>query len=120
MADTARNYRWSEVTEDTPIALLNRRKVEGEHLLIARLELAKGCIVPKHSHHNEQIAVILSGKIRFFVEDDPGRDVVLGPGEVMHLPPHVAHGVEVLEDTLLFDVLSPPGPMGVDRLAQKT
>lgn len=119
MADRAVSYRWSEVARDEPLAGLERRKIEGKHLLVARIELARGCVVPKHSHPNEQIAVVLSGRIRFFVEEDPGREVVLGPGEVMHLPPDVPHGVEALEDTVLFDLLSPPGPMGVDRLGSR-
>lgn len=35
-------------------------------------------------------------------------------GQVVLLPSNCLHGVETLEDSLLIDVLSPPGPMGVD------
>jgi hypothetical protein len=35
-------------------------------------------------------------------------------GEVLHLPSNLPHAVEALEETHILDMLSPPGPMGVD------
>jgi quercetin dioxygenase-like cupin family protein len=114
MTQSARRYRWDDVPEDAPIPLLTRRIIEGDQVLVARIELGVGCTVARHSHPNEQISVVLSGRLRWLVDEDPGREVIVGPGEVLHLPANVAHGVEVLEDCVVLDLLSPPGAMGVD------
>ncbi len=108
-------YVWDQIDEDSPLPQLYRRKIEGEQILVARISLEKGCVVPKHHHPSEQISVILSGRIKFIVGEDPEREFILQGGEVMHLPGDVPHGVEVLEDTVVFDLLSPPGAMGVDQ-----
>jgi quercetin dioxygenase-like cupin family protein len=36
-------------------------------------------------------------------------------GEALVLPANVPHGVDVLEDTEIIDVLTPIGLMGVDK-----
>jgi quercetin dioxygenase-like cupin family protein len=82
-------------------------------MLAARVVLHKGCEVKVHHHPSEQIAMIMSGRVRWTLGED-GRQVEVGPGEVVHLPANVPHGVYALEDTLIFDILSPPGAMGVD------
>jgi len=115
MDATATN--WDDVSEDNPIALLTRRKVLGEKMLVARVSLAKGCHVAKHNHPSEQIAIHISGQVHWRLGEEgmPGyREQVLGAGDVLVLPSGVWHSVDALEDTLIIDVLSPIGPMGVD------
>jgi quercetin dioxygenase-like cupin family protein len=113
----AKAYRWSEVEEDNPIALLTRRKVLGEQMLLAKVHLAKGCHVALHSHVSEQMAIIVAGHVRWTLgaDGDPGQyQLEMKGGEVLHLPSSLWHGVDALEDTDIIDVLSPPGAMGVD------
>jgi quercetin dioxygenase-like cupin family protein len=74
-------------------------------MMIAQVYLAKGAIVPEHSHHNEQLTYIVEGKLRFFLGDET---VDVGAGEVLHIPAHVPHKAEALEDTLDVDVFHPP------------
>jgi len=107
-------YRWTEIAEDNPISLLTRRKVTGEQMLLAKVHLAKGCKVAMHSHESEQMAIILSGHVRWTLGGDSPREQEMKGGELIHLPSNVPHGVEALEDTEVLDVLSPVGPMGVD------
>jgi quercetin dioxygenase-like cupin family protein len=73
--------------------------------MIAHVHLAKGAIVPEHSHHNEQLTYILEGKLRFTID---GETIDVGAGEVLTIPPHVPHRAEALEDTLDVDVFTPP------------
>ena len=61
-----------------------------------------------HSHQNEQLTYILTGKLRFWVGDDLGQVFDVGPGEVLHLPSNVLHKARALEDTLDVDIFSPP------------
>lgn len=108
---------WSKIAEDNPIALLARRTLQGEKVLVARVKLAKGCHVALHTHHNEQIALVLSGRVRWTLgaENSPERrELEMGGEEVLILPSQFPHGVDALEDTEIIDILSPPGPMGVD------
>jgi len=104
---------WNDIPEENPIPLLTRRMVKGEKMLVASVRLAKGCHVALHHHESEQIAMVLSGHVRWFFGD--GRpDLEMVGGQVLVLPSNVPHGLDALEDTEITDVLSPIGPMGVD------
>jgi len=111
------NSKWDEIPEDRPISLLTRHMVKGEKGLVARVFLEKGCHVATHRHESEQISVHVSGAALWHV-GEPGtpeyRDVVIRGGDVMVLPSNVTHCVDAIEDTLIYDFLTPIGPMGVD------
>lgn len=114
-----RAYTWSELTTDRPMALLERQRVIGEKAMISRVLLRKGCDVPSHAHENEQFAIVVSGRVRFGL-GAPGsaqyRAVVLGAGQVLHLPSNVPHSAFAAEETLILDVFSPPSEKtGIDR-----
>jgi quercetin dioxygenase-like cupin family protein len=75
--------------------------------MLTHVYLKKGCVVPKHSHMNEQLTYILEGALRFLVGDD-AKEIVLRAGEVLHLPGNVPHEALALEDTLDVDIFCPP------------
>jgi quercetin dioxygenase-like cupin family protein len=77
-------------------------------MMLAHVYLEKGCVVPKHSHHNEQITYILEGALRFHVGEDGAEEIIVRAGEVLHIPSNVPHTAEALEDTLDVDIFSPP------------
>jgi quercetin dioxygenase-like cupin family protein len=85
--------------------LLDRQFVAGEKSMLARLILRKGCIVPLHSHENEQITYILEGALKFSLQ---GKDIIVRAGEILLIPSHVPHSAEALEDTVDLDVFCPP------------
>jgi quercetin dioxygenase-like cupin family protein len=89
--------------EDEP--LLVRQAIHADHMTVARLEMSKGCLVPVHSHHNEQISTVEQGRVRFILD---GREIVVGAGQVLMIPPHVPHSAEALEDAIGVDLFSPP------------
>lgn len=110
-------YTVADVPEDNPIDLLYRRRIQGEHMLMAKVLLKAGCRVADHHHVSEQIAVIVSGKVKWFLGGEGSsdfREEIVEGGQVVVLPPNVPHGVLALEDTVIIDFLSPPGAMGVD------
>src|ERR1044071_9557934 len=86
---------------------LSRRLITGDRMMLAHVYLKKGCVVPKHSHENEQLTYILEGALRFLVGEDGAEEVVVRAGEVLHLPSNVPHEAHALEDTLERRVLSP-------------
>jgi quercetin dioxygenase-like cupin family protein len=104
---------WTQAKFDQPIDKLDRRSFEGQNMLLAHVVLHPGCIVAVHSHPSEQIAVILSGRVKWFLGDER-REVIVEGGSVVHLPPNYPHGVEAIEETHILDVLSPKGAMGID------
>ena len=87
---------------------LERRLITGERMMLAHVYLAKGCVVPKHSHENEQLTYILEGALKFWIGDDGAEEVIVSAGEVLHIPSHVPHKAEALSDTLDVDIFSPP------------
>jgi quercetin dioxygenase-like cupin family protein len=85
--------------------LLDRQFVSGEKGMLARLVLRAGCVVPLHSHENEQITYILEGALKFCLE---GKDIVVRAGEILVIPANVPHSAEALEDTVDLDLFCPP------------
>ena len=118
----ATKHIWDSAPHDEPIPLLSRNMIKGEQALVARVHLAQGCDVASHSHPSEQIAVQLSGRTLWTLgqEGTPDRytEEMVG-AQVMHLPSGVYHEVNALEDSLIIDVLSPVGPMGVDTQSKQ-
>ena len=108
MSDRVTHYRWEDMPRERVTDLLDRRLITGDRMMLAHVYLKKGCIVPKHSHENEQLTYILEGCLRFWIGEDQSQVLDLHAGEVLHLPSQVPHKAEALEDTLDVDVFSPP------------
>jgi quercetin dioxygenase-like cupin family protein len=85
--------------------LLDRQFVAGEKSMLARLIIRAGCVVPLHSHENEQITYILEGALKFSLQ---GKEVIVRAGEILVIPSNVPHSAEALEDTVDLDVFCPP------------
>lgn len=96
---------WSSVPVEELNPLLGRHFVVGQNVMLARVLLKKGCIVPEHSHPNEQITFIAEGALKFWID---GKIIVVNAGEVLTIPPNMPHKAEALEDTVDFDVFNPP------------
>jgi len=86
-------------------SLLQRQFVVGQNIMLARVLLKKGCIVPEHSHVNEQITYVLEGALKFWIDS---KEIVVNAGEVLTIPPNMPHKAEALVDTVDLDVFSPP------------
>lgn len=101
------HYRWDDMEKEKVSDTIRRRIVTGERAMLAHIYLDKGARVPQHSHHHEQITYLLEGSLRFWIGEDR-EEMILRAGEVLHIPPHVPHEAEALEDCLDVDVFSPP------------
>jgi len=104
----AKHHRWEDLPREELNPSIGRRLITGDAMMIAHVYLAKGAVVPKHAHHNEQITYILEGVLRFRLGEDESETVDVAAGEVLTIPPHLAHSAEALEDTLDVDVFTPP------------
>ena len=97
--------RWKDVEIENLNPLLGRQMVVGEHVMVARILMKKGCVVPLHSHVNEQVSYILEGALKFFID---GKEIVVHAGEVLCIPSNMPHQAEAVEDTVDLDVFYPP------------
>jgi quercetin dioxygenase-like cupin family protein len=96
---------WSSVELEDLNPLLKRQFVVGEGVMVARVLLKKGCVVPLHSHHNEQVTYILEGALKFVLKD---REITVRAGEVLCIPPNMPHEAIAVEDTVDLDIFTPP------------
>ncbi len=103
-----RHFRWDDLPRERVTDQLDRRLITGDRMMLAHVYLKKGCVVPKHSHENEQLTYILEGALRFWIGEDGAEEIVVGAGEVLHIPSHVPHKAEAMADTLDVDIFSPP------------
>ena len=116
MSSEALHTPWSDLPVEQLNPLLTRQFVTGSQAMFARLELKKGCIVPRHHHPNEQITYITQGALRFSLgEEGSTVDKVVRPGEVLVIPPNLPHSAEAIEDTIDFDIFAPPRQDWISR-----
>ncbi len=106
---------WSSVALEDLTPLLQRQFVVGQEIMLARVLLKKGCIVPEHSHPNEQLTYILEGALKFWID---GKEIVVHAGETLCIPSNMPHKAEALEDTVDLDVFNPPRADWINKTDQ--
>ena len=100
--------RWSDVELEQVSPMLSRKLLTGDKIMLAQVFLKKGCVVPKHQHHNEQYTYIVTGGLRFWIGENGEQTLDVMAGETLHIPSMVWHKAEALEDTLDMDIFDPP------------
>ncbi len=104
----ATHHRWDDLTKEPLKEGLRRRLIATDRMMVAQVFLERGCIVPLHSHENEQLTYILEGTLRFWLGEDQSEVVDVRAGEVLHIPSWLPHKAEALETTLDVDIFAPP------------
>ena len=99
------HLNWNAIELEHLNPLLQRQFVVGRDIMIARVLLKKGCVVPEHQHENEQVTYILEGALKFRID---GREIIVRAGEVLTIPPNMPHEAEAIMDTVDLDVFNPP------------
>ena len=100
-----KQHTWSEIPLEQLSPSFARRVIHASNMTVASLSLVKGSEVPWHSHLNEQISIMLTGKLLF--EFEGGHTFTVEPGQVMEIKPHLPHRVLALEDSTVFDLFAP-------------
>lgn len=106
---------WHTVELEDLNPLLQRQFVVGQAIMVARVLMKKGCIIPLHSHHNEQFSYILEGALKFWID---GKEIVVNAGEVLTIPSNMPHKAEALEDTVDLDIFNPPRADWINKTDQ--
>ena len=97
-------HQWNRIEKEQLNASLARQVVHGAQITLAKIYLGKGAIVPRHSHHNEQITTVQSGRLKFVFDD---REQIVETNETLVIEAHAPHLVEALEESVALDVFSP-------------
>ena len=100
-----KHVRWDEIPVEPVNPLFDRQLVVGDQMMVARVLMKKGCVVPMHSHINEQVTYIQSGALQFTIN---GQQITVGQGEFLCIPPDVPHMAVALEDSVNIDIFTPP------------
>ncbi len=101
----AQHVNWGAVPVERPSEGIERQMVVGQNLMLCRFRFAPNLVTPEHSHPHEQMSVVVSGRVRFFVE---GEERIAAPGDVLHFPPDCRHGATMMEEeVVLLDIFSP-------------
>jgi len=106
---------WNTVELEELNPLLERQLVVGQDIMLARVLLKKGCVVPEHSHPNEQLTYILEGALKFWID---GKEIIVRSGETLAIPRNMPHKAEALEDTVDLDVFNPPRADWINKTDQ--
>jgi quercetin dioxygenase-like cupin family protein len=101
-------FRWDDMPREQVSDTIDRRIITGDRMMLTHVYLKKGCVVPQHSHDNEQLTYILEGALKFWIGDNEEEEITVRTGEVLVIPSNVKHKAEALEDTLDVDVFCPP------------
>ena len=96
---------WKQIEPEKMTDLITRRMVNGDNATVAELLLARGAVVPRHSHVSEQYSLILSGNLKFVFDD--GREIEVKAGEVLYIPSSLPHSAIAIEDTVDLDFFAP-------------
>jgi quercetin dioxygenase-like cupin family protein len=108
-------HSWNTLPLDDINPLFQRQMVVGQQIMLARILLKKGCIIPEHSHHNEQLSYMLEGALKFWID---GKEIVVRAGEVLCIPSNMPHRAEALEDTVDIDIFCPPRADWINKTDQ--
>jgi quercetin dioxygenase-like cupin family protein len=99
------SQRWDEVPVEHVADGIARQMIVGQRLMVCRLTFRPYLDTAVHSHPHEQITLVEKGRVRFSIGADTR---VVGPGEVLHFPPGIAHGATMLdEEVVLIDIFTP-------------
>jgi len=86
---------WDAISEEAVGDLVARRVVEGRNFTLLRYVYRPGAVFPEHRHPQEQITLVLEGRLEFTVRE---ATTVVGPGEFLRLGPDTPHGARVVGD----------------------
>jgi quercetin dioxygenase-like cupin family protein len=82
------------------------RRIQGERITMAIVELAPDAIVPGHQHEAEQLGMVIEGSVTFTLGDERRE---LGPGGTWRIPSNVPHQVTTgPAGATVIDLFAPP------------
>ncbi|HWN67445.1 MAG TPA: cupin domain-containing protein [Haliangium sp.] len=104
----AQFFSWNDLPREQVTDMIERNMFTSSNMTLSQAILQEGCVVPKHAHGYEQATYVIEGALRFRIGEGGAEEIDVCAGEVLVIPPDVAHEVLALSKTLLLDIFSPP------------
>ena len=96
---------WTKIPVEQVANGIRRQMVVGQNVMMVRCTFDANLVTPIHTHHHEQMTLVVKGRVKFFIE---GEERIVSAGDVLHFPPHNEHGATMLdEEVVLIDIFSP-------------
>lgn len=95
---------WKDLETIPMFDLISRKSYSGKNITVARVDLGRGSTVPGHQHPNEQMTLVLSGRLIFTGKNEERTAVA---GDIVFTPAEAYHAVTALEDSVVLDIFSP-------------
>ena len=96
---------FAELPQEQISEKISRRILSGDQGMIVWWSIGAGVHVEAHSHTNEQIVWMLTGKMEFRLDAE---QQVCGRGDVVVIPSGVEHEAWFREDFEVIDFFAPP------------
>lgn len=101
---TASKFTLLDLPREAVTPGIVRQYVTGDESTFSRWEVAAGGVVPMHSHHNEQVTLLISGAADVASGD---QRIALTAGDMLVLPPNVPHAYTFTEDSVVIEFFAP-------------
>lgn len=96
---------WDSVQVEHVADGVKRQMIVGQNVMMVRFTFDANLITPVHSHHHEQMTLVVKGRVKFYID---GKEHIVSAGDVLHFPPYNEHGATMLdEEVVLIDIFSP-------------
>ena len=93
-----------EIEERELIPGYSVRFIHSQKVTIAYWNIKADASMPEHSHHHEQVVNMIEGRFELTVD---GKPYVMGPGDVLVIPPNIKHSGRSIEHCRIIDVFCP-------------
>lgn len=99
-------FDWNHLPWDLVRDGVERKLCNGAQATMAMHRVSAAAVTVEHSHPEEQIVYLLSGRLHYEIED---KAHVMEPGDVMLIPPNLMHRSRTVsqEPAVTLDVFSP-------------
>jgi quercetin dioxygenase-like cupin family protein len=87
--------RWNTTTDGELSEAALRRKLQARGYQVTRYVYPPGTYFPDHSHQEDKIDAVLSGRFRMELQD---KSLILEAGDTLAVPRGMVHSAEVVGD----------------------
>lgn len=92
---------------------VSSRAMSGDKLMFVEHKVKKGHRAEADCHENEQLTFVLMGELKIVMN---GQVKILKAGSAVLIPSNLPHEIEVLEDSVVIEVFSPPRTEWLQKL----
>ena len=98
-------YNWDDVAVNQSDSGITRQLITFENMMLAQIFIPRGISFPAHRISSEQLTLYVKGRAVYQSGDSK---IEASEGSIVHIPAGTVHNDQVLEDTIVLDVFSPP------------